>query len=316
MYNSENNGLISSAEFELINTSTVSNSRAMPQHSDKPPAVNSAKGSLIVPQIRAILCKNISFQKRQIGMNIFQLLSPLVCVLLIWTVKYELSDLLKDDFSFNQILGIPFFLNLPSMFLRGSSAYPIASLDCYKWFMYADRRSPNPNNLPLEAIARSQFFEYCQRVDSYVPMFAETAEDVNKQIFDKFIYLQSVPFRIGHQMDGLDSIPDAGLTFNEYTKNALNVDIQVNDLLFLEYHRDNGFSKISFRVPGSSFRLMSNFNKTFEIGNSSDLTFEQRLDRLNKTFDETQKEDEEEAAQANKPGFQRFRAQETTVPVR
>lgn len=315
MDNSENKGLNSSAEFELVNSSSITKASASRKHHLKQPTIDSSKGSLVGSQIRAILYKNMTFQKRQVGMNIFQLLSPLVCVLIMWAVQYEMSDLLKEDYSFNQILGIPFFFNLPTMFLSQSSAYPVASSDCYKWFMYTDKRPESPNNLPLSGIARSQFFEYCQRAESHVPMFAETENDINDQIFDKFVYLQSVPLRIGRQMDGLDSIPDAGLTFNEYTKDKLNLDIQINDLLFLEYHRDNGFSKISFRIPGEGFKFLRNFNKTLENEPTQELTLNQKLDQLNKTLETTVKEEEEEEETANKPGFRRFRDQETTFPV-
>ncbi len=43
-------------------------------------------------------------------------------------------------------------------------------------------------------------------------------------------------------------MPDANLVIHEVSKDSINLDIQINDVIMSEYHRDNGFSKMSFKI--------------------------------------------------------------------
>jgi len=53
---------------------------------------------------------------------------------------------------------------------------------------------------------------------------------------------------MGETVKGIEKLPDAGIYWKEFTDDKISVDIQINDLILTEYHRDNGFSKVSFKI--------------------------------------------------------------------
>jgi hypothetical protein len=291
MNDSEMDRINYSAELEIGNIGNLhANKASSPQTNAEPPrkeAIKRATGfAYTKSQIRAILYKSISFQKRQIATNIFQILSPLICLFLIWLAQYEMKTLFKDDYSFNKIHGIPFFLNLPTSFFSQSAAYPISSSDCLKWFIYQDSRSPSSDNLDINDLMRPQFFEYCRRVEKLVPVFNQTDKDVNTEIFSVLNYLDQFPLSMGEEIEGLDRLPDAGIVFKDYTKNSLDVDIQINDLLFNEFHRNNGFSKMSFKMPSSGFNFFKELKDDYLNVNLDGKSLDNGIQRLTRYFTE------------------------------
>jgi len=88
-----------------------------------------------------------------------------------------------------------------------------------------------------------------------VPIFNQTLFDVNEDIYEALEYLDRYPISLGKEIEELERIPDAALVFNEYLVDKLDVVVQINDLLFNEFHRDNGFSKLSFKMPSQGFNF-------------------------------------------------------------
>ena len=66
---------------------------------------------------------------------------------------------------------------------------------------------------------------------------------------------------LGQDNEATDGYPDAALTFKNFNSSALDVRIQINDHRISEYHRNNGFTKSSFRLD---FVDLGNLTKTFK----------------------------------------------------
>lgn len=56
-------------------------------------------------------------------------------LILIWIIKYEFKKGFSEDYKFDAINGIPFYLNIPLSFFSQSSAYPISVKSCNIWFL-------------------------------------------------------------------------------------------------------------------------------------------------------------------------------------
>lgn len=47
---------------------------------------------------------------------------------------------------------------------------------------------------------------------------------------------------------GVEKVPDATIYFRESTSQVFNAKLQVNDMILAEYHKNNAFTKISFKM--------------------------------------------------------------------
>ena len=83
-------------------------------------------------QLKALLSKNISIQKRQIGTNIIQILTPIIGLLMIKLVNFLAIHNL-DRFIQLYEISVPFFLNLPYGMLANKEL-PIRISDCNQWY--------------------------------------------------------------------------------------------------------------------------------------------------------------------------------------
>lgn len=70
-------------------------------------------------------------------------------------------------------------------------------------------------------------------------------------MFNAIKFLNTQPFKLFHEIPGLEALPDGAFYFEEVNKDKIKVRIQVNDLRINEYHRLNGFTKIMFNIPGA-----------------------------------------------------------------
>ena len=213
-------------------------------------------------QIRAIFLKNLSFQSRQTATNIFQILVPLICLALIWISKYEVSLNLENDIILGNIGSIPFFMNLPSILDRESSINPISVSDCHKWFLVNEMG--NKNSATINYLTRPQFPHFCQRSNVSVPFSKSTNLPINHFLYTKLSQIDENPLYFGEEIKDLDLLPDAAFTFNQISEQRIDVDLHVNDLLFSEYHRNNGFSKFSFRLPKNNANLYQDVQATIQ----------------------------------------------------
>lgn len=244
--------------------------------------------SVFWAQVKAILYKNISFQSKQTATNLFQFFAPLICVLIIWVAKNEIIKEFKDSYSFDKINGIPFFLNMPFSFLSRSSAYPIASDNCNKWILYSDLRNKDAfgeDEFRSKDVLHSQFYELCAPVEKSVPYFEETHRDLNKDILRILDELNNKNISAGVEVHGLEKLPDAGVAIKDLSRRKIGVDIQINDHLYIEYHRNNGFTKQSFKIPKDAFSMLSNtdFNITDILRSNTTQITRQSQVLLNKT---------------------------------
>ena len=271
------------------------------------PAITSplSRTLLFTCQFKALLYKTTSFQLKQTATNIFQLFAPLICIFIIWVAQNEIIKEFKDSYNFTKINGIPFFLNMPFSFLSKSSAYPIALDDCNKWMMYKDNRDPfrfGGDDYSAKDILHEEFYEMCASIGRPVPYFIETRSNLNDNLSSVLEVLNAKNITAGEEVEGLDQLPDAGITIKALNKHKIDVDLQINDNLFIEFHRNNGFTKQSFKIPKDPFSLFStqNLNMTDLLSSSTMKLTEHSKKLLNKT----------------QTSFQRlFKNKERTFPV-
>lgn len=80
-----------------------------------------------------------------------------------------------------------------------------------------------------------------------VPYFEPPKKSINRDIYEQVLYLNTMPFQRGADMENLYLIPDGAITFHGASETMLNYTIQINDLRLHEYHRNNGITKISYK---------------------------------------------------------------------
>ena len=241
--------------------------------------------SLKKNQIKAHLYKNLSFQIQQVSTNIFHFVGPLICIFLMWLTLYEIKKNFSKDYNFDKINGIPFYHNLPFSFFSKSAAYPVSANNCLKWFLYEDQRGKNnldignqnseidkknieienlKNEINIDNILKNQFYELCPQVKKSVPYFKKTETNVNSEIFKTMKYLNQFQVKINEEIQDIDLLPDAGLTIKSLSNKKIDICIQMNDLLFTEFHRDNGFSKMSFKIINPEIESFFKTNKNLK----------------------------------------------------
>ena len=207
-------------------------------------------------QLRAILLKNLSFQRRQVAMNLFIVLSPLMVVGLIWVARYEMNDSQVKDIDVSKAVGVPFFHNLPTSVFSSSSAYPIVISNCLKWFLV---KQETREGLETHDFFHPLFHEHCSAANATVPIFNHIQSDLNSFLYAQMEMMDQNDMKIGEALEDADLLPDAAIDVRKISRELVSLDLQVNDLIFPEYHRDNGFTKLSFKTPRSGLNL---FNQT------------------------------------------------------
>jgi hypothetical protein len=108
----------------------------------------------------------------------------------------------------------------------------------------------------------SPFREYCPSIKTYVPFIEFIDAEVSPFLFDRIEEIDQLvkergltPGGFGHRVDdpddlrGLPRLPDGAYDFHRLDTHIVDATLHVNDLLFLMYHRDNGFSQLTFRIP-------------------------------------------------------------------
>ena len=91
----------------------------------------------------------------------------------------------------------------------------------------------------------------------------EPATDVNALLMKQLDLIDQQEFTLGQDNEATDAFPDAAITFNSFNSSQLGVKIQLNDLRISEYHRNNGFTKSSFKLDfldlGNLTKVMKKF---------------------------------------------------------
>jgi hypothetical protein len=67
-------------------------------------------------------------------------------------------------------------------------------------------------------------------------------------MYDGLLKIDNGQFTIGQDIKENVYLPDGAITFLAVNKEKLSVKLQINDISISEYHRNNGFSKIAFKI--------------------------------------------------------------------
>lgn len=275
-------------------------------------------------QIRGIFLKTLSFQSRQTATNVFQLLIPTLCFALMALAHYQIKLSVQSDLQLKGIGQIPFLFNLPWVISPTSKINPIDSSDCNRWYLVKKPDSPTLASLTAQQLTKPQFPQHCQRTNSLTPTVRTTSHDLTTTIFETLLRIEESPFTFGVEMQGLDELPDGGFDFSEISQHKVALTIHVNDLLFQEFHRNNGISKFSFRLPKNEVNLASDLKQSIEqMGSqfnnksvsevlSADLSFDNNL-----TLKDTLVESAKRKVETSRLAFRRyFNRKSVTLPVR
>ncbi|KAL4456247.1 hypothetical protein ABPG74_014208 [Tetrahymena malaccensis] len=216
-------------------------------------------------QFRALFYKSISLQSKQIGTNLCQIFTPLICLIFVFLIK----KLAENQFGTTFSLDYPFIFNLPGIY----QIYPfIDNSTCLEWYAYDFEKNATDstrefvgynngvdNELPnglLKNIFQNK--NKCQFEPKYkeksvsrnVPFFKMPPENtsINEEIYESLQILNEVPYQRGIDLNSLDIIPDGAVQFQEASKDKLVYKVQINDLRIPEYHRNNGITKYRFKL--------------------------------------------------------------------
>ncbi|EGR31530.1 hypothetical protein IMG5_107500 [Ichthyophthirius multifiliis] len=261
-----------------------------------------------ISQLRALFLKNITFQVKQIGTNIcqvliffiflnffFQIFTPLLCLIFIYMISFisGQKEIVKQ-------LDYPFLFNIPSL----SSLYSKVNIDdCIEWYQISfdqnatqytkDFVGSNTGNQfqtnkgLLSNVFQQQGCAYKAQIDENItinsPFFKNIVIFYNTYlpnkiyiiyviripkiltINQKIIYNNQMKLNIKHlnkinvkkinikyqikyiqKKDYQYLIPDGGITFYEASEQILNCIIEINDLRYPNYHRNNGITKMIY----------------------------------------------------------------------
>ncbi|CAK64013.1 unnamed protein product (macronuclear) [Paramecium tetraurelia] len=210
-------------------------------------------------QFRALFYKNASIQSRQIGTNICQILTPLICLVLV----YIIQEIIFDKFSgWTFQLDFPYLLNIPFIY---SQIPMFSNVSCLQWYFYdVSQLSHSEQNFigwNDGQIGKNMSSGLLQNILQKpgcksnnlselrnIPFLEQPDISINEDIYERIQYLNTQPFYRGRDLDDIWMIPDGAFTFHNANEEYLNVTIQVNDLRIPEYHRANGITKVFFKV--------------------------------------------------------------------
>ena len=258
----QNTSGIEFTEFPLKDEISASTKKEKPIQTNTLTKMTGIK--LAIFQIRAIFLKTISFQSRQTSTNVFQLLIPFMCFALMWIANYQMLLNFDQDIEFKGIGQIPFLFNLPSVISQDSSLNPVYISDCNKWFLVKDNSFPPREKDTSKSLIKSLFPQICGRTQRESPYSNSTTEDLNTVLFNILLEIDKNPMSFGEEIKDLDMLPDGAFEFQRIDNNQIDVTIHVNDLLFQEFHRNNGLSKFSFRLPKFQVNLFDDVKNSVQ----------------------------------------------------
>ena len=249
---------------------------------------NSKKSSLFCCQVKALIFKSFSLQMKQVMTNIFQFLACFIIILMVYITQREMTKLFREDYNFDKVNTIPMFMNLPSGFFQSSQAYPIQKSDCFIYYQYKDHTTPASSEFTPNDLMSPLFREYCPRKQLFVPYIQKIDDSMtsNELVVQRMREMEDkYPMKFGREREGLDRVPDALIDFREISRDKLSFKIQINDNYYIEYHRNNGFTKTSFKIPEKS--MMDKFKEMFDQPQSIRKLLDQegRLEQLRDTRD-------------------------------
>lgn len=204
-------------------------------------------------QIRALLRKSFTLQARQKGTNCCQVLTPILCLLLVYLMKSIAETQLEEHIVRPvQLESLPRFLNPP--LVPNYALYELAGLGvgtCTQWYLYdvishdnyTEQFVGKLNNSTASGLLGRIDSYYCQDNDVKNPFFVRAARSVNAELFSALEMIDKSPMR-HHRSAYSVLLPDGAVTFYEARAGKLKYKVQINDNKFRSYHRNNGVTKL------------------------------------------------------------------------
>lgn len=229
----------------------------------------------LIYQRRALFRKNVTLQWRQRWTNIWQLVSPIMGLLIVVIFKeIGIVNLLKFS---DKAIFIPFpqlfGLNMKSLATLGNF---LKVSTCNQWYMYefdkdttaADREFFGYNegdpwthlNSSGMLNGKKNVLSYaCNEINKTVPYFKEFTEAKYAGDHDMSDYLSNVIRSYSKvsldftdrdaTFPELNDLPDGTFRIREANSKRLSYNMQLNDLKYWQYHRNNGVTKIGVNDP-------------------------------------------------------------------
>ncbi|CAD8183724.1 unnamed protein product [Paramecium octaurelia] len=208
-------------------------------------------------QFRALFYKNAALQSRQIGTNLCQMFTPLLCLGFVYLIQEVAFDQFKGA---NFSLDFPYLFNVPVIY---SGLPGLLNLTCLQWYYFNSSQlreqdkqflGYNDGNQSLGLLRHILQRPGCsyetqdhELAFKNVPFLQQPNSTINQDIYHQIEYLHTVPFVRGSDLQDLYLIPDGAYTFFEANEKKINMSIQVNDIRLHEYHRSNGITKIRYQ---------------------------------------------------------------------
>ncbi|CAI2381584.1 unnamed protein product [Moneuplotes crassus] len=216
-------------------------------------------------QRRALFRKSVSLQFRQMGTNLCQLVTPIVSLLLIILLKNIADDNISEYVSAPIYDDIPYVLNFPIAPI-GEMGLGLTLTSCEQWYMYGfdddiDQESRDffghNEGLPIYSPISDGMLDggknilqtACPSSERATPYFKErnASETINQYLFRTLEHLneQNIDFKERDSVvPDLDLLPDGAFNISEVNEKRLRYNVQVDDLRYIQYHRNNGITKL------------------------------------------------------------------------
>lgn len=211
-------------------------------------------------QAKGLLIKAAILQRRQRLSNLFVVGFPLVCLSVLFLVQNRVAQFQDFRVDSKTTGEVPLLLNMPSVIHRTSPGNPIAAPDCNKRFVVKAPTDSVEDAARVRRFIGRSFKEFCPPINQFVPTVEVTKKNINDFVFSRLKEIDEMSrnsikegFKridpMKRKMVGIENLPDAGFTVHSLDEKRVSATLHVNDLLYLSYHKDNGFSLLSFRIP-------------------------------------------------------------------
>ena len=217
-------------------------------------------------QLNALLKKNVKLTMRQKGTTLFQLITPLLCLGMIYFVKLTAKYLIEHT-RYGQPIP-PLIFNLPFVYNKlDNVSLPIRTTTCDEWYLYTFNDSANSddsknyfginNGVKSTGMLTSQhnvFQSKCDAVDKMSPYFIDLSTfnetTINGYLYNQLEQLKGCDYEslTNTSNNTISGLPDGAITINELNESSFVYNIQINDNRIPFYHRSNGVSQFEMHI--------------------------------------------------------------------
>ena len=227
-------------------------------------------GSKVSYQRRALFRKSVSLQMRQIGTNIWQLLTPIISLLLIILLRGIAESNISKYIDAPIYSGLPYMFNIPLTSV-GQLGVLFNMTNWEQWYMYGFEDSASKETIDFWGYNKGEpiyqpesagmlngktgvLQTACPSAGKASPYFQKVNdnETINQYLFRTLEYLneQKIDFKEkDSEVPYLELLPDGAFKIREASHKRLDYNVQVNDLRYIQYHRNNGVTKLGILNP-------------------------------------------------------------------